>query len=53
MCMLWLKFVFGLKFFEISLILVHFVSDYYNESETKKNEKFEKFQAKTNLNLNI
>ena len=54
--MLWLKFILGLKFFELVSILFAIVPDYGNEYRAKENKNgtsFKKFAPKLNLNHNI
>ena len=52
---LWLKFILGLKFFELVSILFAIVPDYDNEYMTKENKNwtsFKNFAPKLNLNHN-
>ena len=54
--MLWFKFILGLKFSELVLILFAIVPDYGNEYTTKENKNltsFKNFAPKLNLNHNI
>ena len=54
--MLWFKFIFGLKFFELVSILFAIVPDYGNEYTTKENKNWTSFQnlaPKLNLNHHI
>ena len=43
LCMLWFKFILGLKFFELVSILFVIVPDYGNEYTTKENKKLNQF----------
>ena len=54
--MLWFKFILGLMFFELVLILFAIVPDYGNEYMTKENNNltsFKNFEPGLNLNHNI
>ena len=56
MYMLWFKFILGLMFFKLVLILFAIVPDYANEYMTKENNNrtsFKNFAAKLNLNHNL